>query len=191
MRHFRKPGPITRLSLEARLVYSGFCVFILLGFFSSAWLYLDDGLQHGSVAVQEYYRGSEFSAPTAAVPQPADEGVAIVLPDELARPVVLSVGLSRRQVMETFHFHLFSVSVVLLILGHLFMMCGYSLPFKAGVIGLSFAVTFIHLLVPPWLHLTGSGVAAALMLPTAVLMGGLWLLMTVAPLWQMWTAPRA
>ena len=54
-----------------------------------------------------------------------------------------------RQVMETFHFHLFSVPVVLLIIAHLFMMCELATRFKVGVIIASNAATFVHLLAPP------------------------------------------
>ena len=124
MRQFARPFPISRLSLEARVLYTGFLAFLALGFASSLWLYSDSfgGLSaHGAA---EYYRGG--AAPAApATPEPSGgpalnlppDGPALDLPGEAPASAPLRLEKPARQVMETFHFHLFTVPVVLLIVG--------------------------------------------------------------------------
>src|SRR5690348_5792920 len=124
MRVFARPTPLSRISLEARLVYSAFCLFMLLGYATSAWFYLDDHLGVSAEATRAYYLGA------ADAPPPAAQGPAVDLPGEETGPAegaaAMQFAKSPRQVMETFHFHLFSVSVCLLIVAHLFMMCALS-----------------------------------------------------------------
>src|SRR6185437_1292744 len=90
-----------------------------------------------------------------------------------------------RQVMETFHFHLFSVSVCLLIVAHLFMMCALPTPLKATVVAIAWLSTLAHLLAPPLIRLV-SLKFAPLMFPSALAMSASWLALTAWPLWEMW-----
>ncbi|ATB34129.1 hypothetical protein [Melittangium boletus] len=184
MRQFARPFPITRLSLEARVLYTGFLLFLVLGFVSSAWLYADSfgGLSGRGSA--EYYRGS--TAPTPA-PVAADDagGPALELPDEGPAPEPLRLEKPARQVMETFHFHLFTVPVVLLIVGHLFMLTSLSVRLKVGVITEASVATFIHLLAP--LLVRFGGAHWGWLMPVSVVGAALgWLPMLVWPLWEMW-----
>lgn len=180
MRQFMRPSAIERLSLEARIVYTAFILFLLVGMFSSVWLFADDGLQAGSAAAARYYLGEplEHDAPASA------GGPALELP-ESSGSVGLRLQKPARQMMETFHFHLFSVSVVLLILAHLFMMCSLSTVTKAWTIGITSTATLLHLLAPLGVRFGGAGFAW-LMLPSALAMGIGWLLLSVWPLWEMW-----
>lgn len=194
MRVFARPTAMERLSLEARVVYTSFCLFLLAGYATSVWFYLDDGLGVTPTSTARYYLGEpagEAAAPMAppAGDPAADDGPALELPEETAAAPAPKAGLRfekpARQIVETFHFHLFSVSVCLLILGHLFMMCGLSRGLKIGVLATGSIATFLHLLVPPLVRFGGPG-AAFLMFPSALLMGLTWLLMTVWPVWDMW-----
>lgn len=193
MRSFAKPSGLERLSLEARIVYTAFCVFMLLGYASSAWLYLDDELGASSASARRYYLGDEpAAAPTAEV---APAGPALDLPAELGAKAVapgpaasLRFAKAPRQVMETFHFHLFSVPVCLLILAHIFMMAGLSTRTKAAVIGIGSVATLVHVCMPPLVRLV-SPAFAPLMFPSAALMGLTWLVMTVWPVVEMWRLP--
>lgn len=169
--------PVERLSFEARVVYSTFCLFMLAGFVSSGWLYADDDLGATPAAAARYYLGDPPAEPAA--------GPALDLPAGAVAAGPLRVAKPPRQVMETFHFHLFSVSVCLLILGHLFMMCRMPAAAKAGVIAVAGVSTFVHLLAPPLIRFAGPG-WAVLMFPSATLMGLSWLALTVVPLYQMW-----
>ena len=181
---------INRLSFEARILYSCFCVFLLIGYATAVWFYIDDALGVTPGPVKQYYLG-----PDAGVPDPVsvsgssgDDGPALDLPDEhssTAAAAGLHFKKSPRQLMETFHFHLFSVPIVLLILAHIFMMCGLRTQAKVGVIVLSHVATFVHLVVPPLVGF-GSDGFAFLMFPSAVIMTITWVYMTAWPVWEMW-----
>jgi hypothetical protein len=180
MRVFAKPGGIERLSLEARVVYTFFCLFLLIGYASSVWFWLDDELGLGAKGPERYYLGEE-SAPAK---EEAGGGPDLDLPAEGAS--TLRLEKPPRQVMETFHFHLFSVSVCLLIVAHLFMMTGLSTRWKAIVIGLSSASTLLHLLVPVLIRF-GSRGWSGLMFPSVAIMSAGWIYMTAQPMVEMWT----
>ncbi len=193
MRQYARPFPITRLSLEARVLYTGFLLFLVLGFVSSVWLYADSfgGLSGRSSA--EYYRGGAAQAEPAptvdAVGGPALElppdGPALDLPGETAAAVPMRLEKPARQVMETFHFHLFTVPVVLLIVGHLFMLTALSMRMKVGVITVASVATFVHLLAPLLVRFVGP--QWGWLMPVSVVAAAVgWLPMLVWPLWEMW-----
>lgn len=193
MRAFARPMGIDRLSLEARVLYTAFCLFLLLGLASSAWLYLDDGLGLSSGAVTRYYLGDDAHPPTSAPPpSPATSGPALDLPDEVL-DVAAGDGMRlekpARQVMETFHFHLFSVPVCLLIVGHLFMMCGLSTRKKVTLLVLASVFTLLHL-VGPLLVRFGSPAFSPLFVVSALGMTMLWAVLLVWPLVEMWWPRR-
>jgi hypothetical protein len=186
VRQFARPFPITRLSLEARVLYTGFLLFLVLGFASSVWLYADSFGALSARSAAEYYRGGAAPAP------PADEagGPALELPDEAVAPEPLRLEKPARQVMETFHFHLFTVPVVLLIVGHLFMLTSLSVRLKVGVIAFASVATFVHLLAPLLVRFSGPGWGA--LMPVSVVGAALgWLPMLLWPLWEMWRPSRA
>lgn len=180
MRHFAKPSSLDRLSLEARVVYTVFCLFMLIGFATSVWFYADDELGFGGAGAVRYYLGETEESSSA----PEAGGPALELPDEPS-PAGMRFEKPARQVVETFHFHLFSVPVCLLIIGHLFMMGGESTRLKIWTIALASASTLVHLLTPPLIRFV-SPVFGSLMFPSAGLMGATWLYMTLSPVVQMW-----
>lgn len=193
MRQFARPFPISRLSLEARVLYTGFLLFLGLGFASSMWLYADSfgGLSaHGAT---EYYRGGAAPSAPATTSEPKggpalelpSDGPALELPQETPAAAPLRVEKPARQVMETFHFHLFTVPVVLLIVGHLFMLTGLSVRLKVGIITGASVATLLHLLAPLLVRFSGPG--WGWLMPVSVVGAALgWLPMVVWPLWEMW-----
>jgi hypothetical protein len=185
VRQFARPFPITRLSLEARVLYTGFLLFLLLGMISSVWLYQDSfgGLSGQSAA--EYYRGS--TAPAQAPPAKEGQGAgpALELPGEAADTAPMRLEKPARQVMETFHFHLFTVPVVLLIVGHLFMLTSLATRVKVGIIILATVATFVHLLAPLLVRFVSPG--WGWLMPVSVVAAALgWLPLLVWPLWELW-----
>ncbi|MBI2375597.1 MAG: hypothetical protein HYV07_16500 [Deltaproteobacteria bacterium] len=169
-----------RLSLEARVVYSFFLLFILVGLASSVWFWIDDGLGLGATGTQAYYLGSR-SDPDPAAPS---DGPELELPgDAAAEP--LRLAKPPRQVVETFHFHLFSVSVCFLILGHIFMMVRLGRAAKVAVISCGALGSLAHLLVPVLVRFGSPGLAH-MMFPTAAIAGLSWVWMTIHPLVEMW-----
>lgn len=183
MRVFQKPTSLERLSLEARIVYTGFALFLLIGYATSAWLYLDDDFGLSSNNVERYYLGDKETS----APSPAGAGN-IELPDELQN-ATLRFEKPPRQVMETFHFHLFSVPVCLLIIAHLFMMSGFATRTKAAIIGLATVATLLHVLLPPLIRFV-SPAFSALFFPSALVMAITWTFMTLEPVFEMWRPAR-
>ena len=201
MRAFARPFPLQQLSLEARVLYAGFCVFMLFGVWTSAWLAHDDGFGADRVTVVRYYRGDDATTatatttPSAAAAPAATDGPALALPDDVVTDEAkgpLHVEKSARQVMETFHFHSFTMPVVLLIVGHIFMMCAISPRRKIAILVVASLSTLLHLLLPVVVRFAGAAVAhvgAALFVPTAVLMLVTWTLMLVRPLVELARPP--
>ncbi len=158
MRPFARPMSIERLSPEARILYSGFCAFVAVGVATSMWLYLDDGLGALPSSAARYYLGD---------------------------PSAMVFEKSPRQVMETFHFHVFVVPIVLLVVGHIFLMCDLRLRTKAWALAIATVSTLLHLLAPVLVRFV-TPEAAVLVFPSALAMSALWLVLTVYPLFAMW-----
>src|SRR5580692_6334000 len=125
MRQFASSGfRLWNLGLDAKILYTSFCLLTLLGVLSSA-LYYGDLVGSGTRGIRRYYAGEAAPAaePTATSSPPA--GPTIELPEnaEAARaPIVVPIGY--RKLLEVTHFHLFTMPGVLLIVGHLFLATG-------------------------------------------------------------------
>jgi hypothetical protein len=187
MRSFAKPSGLERLSLEARIVYTGFCLFLLFGYGTSAWIYADDELGLSAASAERYYLGedarSTIEHTALAKTEIVTGGPRIDVPESDAPG--LRLAKPPRQVMETFHFHLFSVPVVLLIVAHLFMMSRMTTRTKASIIALASLATFVHIALPPLIRFAHPSLAA-LLFPSALAMGVLWTYMTFVPVYEMW-----
>ncbi len=185
-----------RLSLEARVLYSIFCLFMLFGVGTSFWLAHDSDLG-GPGATTRYYRGEATPTTTSPAAPAVDDGPAIDLPDDVAAAdaaVGLRLEKPARQVVETFHFHAFTMPVCLLIVGHIFMMGAGSTRRKMIIIVLASTSTLLHLCLPPLVRFSGDGAAhvwASLFLPSAIVMALTWGVMLVQPLVQLWLPPRS
>lgn len=196
MRQYARPTPLSRLSFEARLIYTAFALFMLLGYASSLWLYVDDEMDLSPKSARTYYLGSDERPDDTTAGGPAldlpDDGPAMELPGDLDEPATSQASLRfekpARQVIETFHFHLFSMSVCYLIIAHLFMMGGLPQKFRVLMVVLSGFATLVHVLTPVLIRFVGPSFAA-LMGPSALLLGITWLFMTLNPVWEMWRLP--
>ena len=192
MRQFGSSGfRLWNLGADAKTLYTAFCVLTFLGVVSSA-LYYRELVGVGTSGIRRYYAGESDDQPEAAAP-PAPQpgaGPAIEVPpeaQEARRPIVVAV--SYRKLLEVPHFHLFTMPVVLLIVGHLFLATGLSERAKrawliAGVVSVS-----LHL-ATPWLVRAAAGLAPlhalsgiALTLTMSVL--------TLYPVASMWRKPGA
>jgi hypothetical protein len=188
MRQFTGLKPIRRLSLEARVLYTGFLVFLVLGLGSSVLLYRDsfDGLSSERAA--RYYLGEAVTPASVGAASP--RGPVLELPaGPTAGDAALRLSKPPRQMLETFHFHLFTVPVVLLIVGHMFMLTGLSARLKTAVLALAAVTTLLHLLAPLAVRFLGAGLAPLLSL-SALASAAAWLPMTVLPVWEMWRPVR-
>jgi hypothetical protein len=125
VREFGKAGfSLRRAPAPLRLVYGGFLLLLLPGLLSQLAFHVGRiGLTPSAVAT--YYRGGE-------------QGEVMAFPKTFG------------QLLELTHAHAFTMSVVFLILAHLFVSTSVSDRFKAGVL----TVTFLGLfgdLAAPWL----------------------------------------
>ncbi|MFN7142652.1 MAG: hypothetical protein ACK4YP_02670 [Myxococcota bacterium] len=97
MREFTGRGPaLRRLDRGARVVYSAFLVFLLVGLATAGLLHWD-GMGATAAGATTYWRGDE---PAMVYPK------------------------SFRQILEVTHFHLFTEPVVWLVVAHLYHMGG-------------------------------------------------------------------
>ena len=158
MRDFLGPRAAS-LSTPAKMLYSAFAALNLLGLASSAILY-DDIVR--------------FDARST--------------PAELyARLTAHYAATDGRRLVETTHAHLFSMSVLLLVAGHLFLLTSASARAKLALIAVGTFAVFAHLAAPWIVRLGGGRGGSALAYP---LTGALLFLalgaMTCIPVWEMW-----
>ena len=191
MRQFGSSGfRLWNLGADAKTLYTAFCLLTFLGVVSSA-LYYRELVGIGQSGIRRYYAG-ENDAPDAP-PSPAQSptaGPAIEVPpeaEEAHSPIVVAV--SYRKLLEVTHFHLFTMPVVLLIVGHLFLATGLSERAKrawliAGVVSVS-----LHLSTP-WLVRAAAGLAPLHALSGIALTVTMSVL-TLYPVAAMWRRPGA
>lgn len=184
MREFGRKSRLALLPLSARLVYSVFLAFTLVGLGVSAWLgETAVGLDFGKF--EGYYAG----APVAAAEPAADSGgPALELPEEVtSAPPPAPEPKSFRSTLEVTHFHLFTMPIHWLVLAHLFALCAISERTKAWFIGSSALAMGGHL-VAPWIARHGGGFSKLFYAVT----GGLLLVtfgaMALVALFEMWRA---
>ncbi len=177
MREFASPG--TRagaLPRPVKVLYTAFCALTVAGLLSCAGLY-DGVVRFGARTtpaelydhlVTYYQPAGGRTSPGEAVPAPR---------------------MSGRRLLEVTHFHLFSIPLYLLVVGHLFLLTGVGARAKMGWISASVVGTATHLLAPWCVYFGGGALAwiypisgAALLASFAVLMG--------VPLYEMWTTRR-
>jgi hypothetical protein len=196
MRQFGSSGfRLWNLGADAKTLYSAFCLLTFLGVVSSA-LYYRELVGGGTTGIRRYYAGENDQpepAKPAAAPQSAPEqtgGPAIEVPpeaEEARSPMV--VAASYRKLLEVTHFHLFTMPVVLLIVGHLFLATGLSERAKrawliAGVVSVG-----LHL-ATPWLVRAAAGLAPLHALSGIALTVTMSVL-TLYPVAAMWRRPGA
>ncbi len=173
MREFLSNGRIGTLPRPARILYTAFCALTAAGLLSAVPLYdgiVDFGVR--TTPAELYQHLIAYYHPPAG--QRAE---------------------TYRRLLETTHFHLFSMPLLLLVLGHLFLLCGVSARAKIGWPAAAVAATAVHLFAPWGIYLAGSSLgllypisAGAMLLSYGVMLG--------VPVYQMWRAappetPRA
>src|SRR6185436_16008199 len=113
MRQFSSSGfRLWNLGIEAKILYTTFCVLTLFGIVSSA-LYYGDLVGAGTSGIKSYYAGETHAAPAPA-PAATPTGPAIDVPDDDQGRQPIVVQMTYRKLLEVTHFHLFTMPVVLL-----------------------------------------------------------------------------
>jgi hypothetical protein len=188
MRQFASPGfRLSNLGFEAKVLYTAFCILTFLGIVSSA-LYYGDLVGGGTQGIRRYYAG--HSDPGPAGPGPAG-GPSIQVPDDDAQAhAPIMVPASYRKLLEVTHFHLFTMPVVLLIVGHLLLATELGRRAKLGWIVAAAASVVTHL-ATPWLVRYGSTAFAPLHAIGGAALTLTMSVLTIYPVVSMWGRKRS
>jgi hypothetical protein len=89
------------------------------------------------------------------------------------------------ELLELTHFHLFSMPLLLFVQGHLFLMTRWPMGLKRWIVAAAFVGVALDL-AAPWLVLCVSRELAFTKLAARALLGPSLLLLTIAPLVEMW-----
>ena len=120
----RPPGALGRLHRDARWLYLSFLLFALAAFATSLALYYDSmGFAPSGAAA--WYLGNEDQ------------------PDAMT----LLLAKSPRELLEVAHFHLYTMPMFLLVLGHLFVLARGG-AWKRWVVGAAVLFTALHVAAP-------------------------------------------
>ena len=184
MRQFSSPGfRLWNLGIEAKVLYTTFCALTLLGIVSSA-LYYGDLVGGGTSGIKAYYAGEARGAAPVA-PAPGEGGPSIDVPeDEPGRPPIV-VPMTYRKLLEVTHFHLFTMPVVLLIIGHLFLATGLGDRAKFAWLIAAAASVAAHL-ATPWVVRYGGAGLAFLHAITGIALTLTMSVLTLYPVLAMW-----
>ena len=196
MRQFASSGfRLWNLGIEAKVLYTTFCVLTLFGIVSSA-LYYGDLVGAGTSGIKSYYAGeAPRSVPAPAgvvpeVPQASVDGPAIDVPEDEAGHPPIVVPMTYRKLLEVTHFHLFTMPVVLLIVGHLFL--ATSLGDRAKLLWLVAASCSVAAhLATPWVVRYAGGRVAFLHAITGIALTLTMSVLTIYPVLAMWRGDRS
>jgi hypothetical protein len=186
MKDFIRPrGRLRTLPLPARVVYSVFAAFTLIALAFTAWL-AEDMLGADLHELDAYYAGKPSDRDAHVTSGNGGQGGPVLeLPPEADAPSA-SPPMPLRKLLEVTHFHLFSMPVYLLILSHLFMLSRMGERAKLFWIALGTASVAAHL-AAPWLARSGGAGAKAAYGGSGAAMMVSMLVMTLVPLWEMWS----
>ncbi len=164
MKHFTYPAyRLSAASREVKIIYTGFLIFVAVGMLTIG-LYQFKRIGATYELVAAYYRGGELG-------------------QEITYPKTFT------QLLETTHFHAFSIAIVFLTLAHIFIATALGPRIKWSIIGLAFFSSQADI-AGPWLIRYWSPVFALLQLFAWF---GMWLgfgALILLPLYEMWGSGR-
>ena len=159
MRDFAGTSQLASLPRPARLLYSVFALLSGLGVMSCGFLY-DEIVQFQARAT------------------PAD------LHQRLAAHYQ---SVTHRALLETMHAHLFSMPVLLLVAGHLFLLTSASSRIKVGLIATASGATVLHILAPWLMRWAGDNPLVAVVFPlSGALLLITYMILLCVPVYAMW-----
>ena len=157
MRYFTNRSMLARMDLNTKLIMTYFLVFMLAA--SAFSIYMSyERTQLSAAGAATYYRGDEER---------------------------MVFAKDRHELIETTHFHLFITPLIVMTVGHLFLMSAWSRRWKAGVVSASFLYAALDI-AKPWLVRYVAPEYGALAPINSALFGSTMLLCIVVPLYEMW-----
>jgi hypothetical protein len=161
---------IASLPPPAKALYTGFCALTAMGF---------------ATCIALYAQIVQFGARTTPA-ELFDHLVAYYNPAAAPGGVTAQGSITTRALLQATHFHLFSMSVVLLVLGHLFFLTRLGTVAKRNWVTASVVATVLHLFAPWGIVLAGRTLAVLYPLSGFALLASYSVLMAV-PLYEMWS----
>jgi len=180
MQDFTRPsGRLRALPLGARIVYSVFLGFTLLGLGFTLWL------THDMVGI-DLSRANEYYAGETAIGEPEQPagGPSLVLPPD-GENLAAFEPMPQRKLLEITHFHLFSMPVYLLILSHMYLLSRARPKTKLAWVSMGSLGTLLHI-VAPWVVARGLASAVAFYGASGALLLASYVVMSAVPLAEMW-----
>ncbi len=157
MRYFTNRSMLARMDLNTKLIITYFMMFMLAA--SAFSIYMSwERTRLTSDGAAAYYRGDEAR---------------MMFPKE------------RLELIETTHFHLFMTPVIVLTVGHLFLMSAWSRRWKTAVITAAFGYAALDV-AKPWLVRFVAPEFAVLAPFNSALFGATMLLCILVPLYEIW-----
>jgi hypothetical protein len=172
-RHRAALSRVASLPPPAKALYTGFCALTALGLATCIALYAQIVRFGTRTTPAELFDHLVAYYNPAAANAPAPGG-----------------SITTRALLQVTHFHLFSMSVVLLVIGHLFFLTGLSSAAKRRFVVAAVAATVVHLLSPWGIVLAGRPLAVVYPLSGFALLATYGVLMAV-PLYEMWSKQDA
>lgn len=162
MREWRtiKSGMLGTLLWETRFIYTLFLLFCLVSYGVMGVL-MNTRTHFATTDLTEYYRGNE------------EKDI---------------YGKTFQELLETTHFHLFSVPVLLFIQGHLFLLTSWPRRLKVSIVLASFVGAAL-MIAGPWMILYLSSELAILMVFGRILLFLSLLFYAIVPIYEMWLKP--
>lgn len=150
-------GGLSHLRFNTRFIYSVFLLFCTVGYVVMAALAMArSGLSVDSIAT--YYRGDESE---------------------------MIYGKTYGELLETTHFHLFAMPMLLFVQGHLFLLTRWPTGLKVTLV-LAATLGIALDLAAPWLIVYGSADWAWTKTMARILMGAGFAAFALVPLYEMW-----
>jgi len=150
-------GGLCHLRFNTRFIYSVFLLFCVIGYGVMTALAMQrSGVSLDSIA--SYYRGDESQ---------------------------MRFGKTYGELLETTHFHLFAMPMLLFVQGHLFLLTRWRTSIKVTIV-VAATLGIALDLAAPWLIVYGSADWAWTKTAARILMGGGFAAFTLVPLYEMW-----
>ena len=155
-------GGLSGLLWETKFIYTLF-LFFTIAAYAVMGLMMKGRTGFNTRSIAEYYCGNE-----------GQPGVA-----------EMKYRKTYAEMMETTHFHIFSIPLLVFIQGHIFLLCGWPRGVKVVIVLGAFLGAGLQL-GAPWLVWGISPLYAPLVIAGRLLLGGAFAIFTVVPLIAMW-----
>jgi hypothetical protein len=179
MREFADGSRIAGLKTPSKVLYTAFALLTLAGLFSSVMLY------HEIVRFEAHATPRQLADRLVEHHRPSSRDTTLGAPLDGSEPEPQPQRSTYQRLLTVTHAHLFTVPILLLVSGHLFLLTGFRPPFKLGFVTFAACGVALHLAAPWAVYLWGAPAAWAYPITLASFLAAFGALLGLA-LWDMW-----